>query len=294
MAVILRPPYSYTNQLREYLMQAAEIFSVSSEWLIENLLSLGVAIIILVAGVIFAGFAARAVVRQLSRKEGSDTTVAPILSQFVRYAVITVAIILALTQIGVETASLLAVIGAAGLAIALALQGTLSNIASGVMLIWLRPLSTGEYIDSDNVSGTVVEIGLFATRLQAADGVYVFAPNSQIWNARITNYSREPRRRVTVNVGIAYDADIAKARKVLLKIAKDDRVLPDPEPAVMVDSLGESSVNMMLRCWVATPDYWAVLWEFTEKTKTEFDKAGIEIPFNKLDLNIKQAPEGAA
>ena len=188
---------------------------------------------------------------------------------------------------GVQTTSILAVLGAAGLAIALALQGTLSNIAAGVMLIWLRPIATGEYIDTDAASGTVMEIGLFATRLKSADGVYVFAPNSTIWNTRITNYTREKTRRLDLKVGIGYGDDMSAARDIMLAMAKaDGRVKADPEPVVYVSNLGDSAVEMMLRIWVPTPDYWAVLFEFTEQAKRDFDAAGISIPFNQIDVHL--------
>ncbi|MEJ2459893.1 MAG: mechanosensitive ion channel family protein [Novosphingobium sp.] len=181
-------------------------------------------------------------------------------------------------------------LGAAGLAIALALQGTLSNIAAGVMLIWLRPIAVGEYIDAEGTAGTVVEIGLFATRLRAADGVYVFAPNSVIWNKRIANYSRETRRRIDIKVGIGYGDDISKARDVLMKIAADEtRVLADPAPEVHVSGLGDSSVEMLLRVWVPNVDYWTILFAFTERAKRDFDANGISIPFNQLDVHLDGA-----
>jgi len=222
-----------------------------------------------------------------------DASIAPILGQFVFYAVLFMTIILALGQFGIETTSLLAVLGAAGLAVALALQGTLSNVAAGIMMLWQRPHRVGEYIDGQGVAGTVTEVGLIGTKLQQADGVFVYVPNSQLWDAAITNYSRESTRRLDIRVGIAYDADISKARKEMLKIAKDDRVLSEPaEPVVHVESLADSAVIVRLRCWTSTADYWACNWEFTEQVKLAFDKAGIEIPFNKIDLNVRQMPEG--
>lgn len=271
-------------------MQAAELYSVSSEWLINNVASLATAIIILVVGWTAARFVAGMVTNLLPNARGVDKTIAPLLAQSARYGILIFTVVIALSQLGVQTTSVLAVLGAAGLAIALALQGTLSNVASGVMLIWLRPVSTGEYIDGQGVAGTVVEIGLFGTRLRTADGVYVFVPNSQLWNSAITNYSRETRRRIDLRVGIAYDADIAAARKAMMKIATSDkRVLPDPAPVVYVETLGDSAVTMLLRLWVPTSDYWDALFQFTEEAKLAFDKAGIEIPYNKLDINVVQA-----
>lgn len=268
-------------------MQAAELLSVSTEWLIDNTVSLAAAIVIIIVGWFAARFVSRSIAKLLPRARGVDKTVAPILSQIARYAILIVAIVVALSQLGVQTASILAVLGAAGLAIALALQGTLSNIAAGVMLIWLRPLAVGEYIDGKGLAGTVVEIGLFGTRLRTFDGIYLFVPNSQLWDSAIKNYSREPRRRLDLKVGIAYDADILLARKIMMEMADNDvRVISEPGPVVFVETLGDSAVTMLLRLWVPTPDYWDVLFAFTEKVKLEFDQQGIEIPYNKLDVNI--------
>ena len=259
-------------------------------WLTANAVAIVTGLVILIAGWVASGVASRTLRRMLQGSRRLDKTIAPLLADLTRYGILLVAVMMALNQMGVQTTSILAVLGAAGLAIALALQGTLSNIAAGVMLIWLRPIATGEYIDTGDVAGTVVEIGLFATRLKSADGVYVFAPNSTIWNTRITNYSREKTRRLDLKIGIGYGDDISRARDVLMKIARDERVLTDPEPVVYVSNLGESSVEMMLRLWVKTPDYWNVLFDFTERAKRDFDKAGISIPFNQLDLHLDGAP----
>ncbi len=255
-------------------------------WLTANAISIFIGLVILVVGWILAGFVRRTLRNLLDDNARMDRTIAPLLADVARYAILALAIMMALGQMGVQTTSILAVLGAAGLAIALALQGTLSNIAAGVMLIWLRPIATGEYIDAEGTAGTVVEIGLFATRLKSADGVYVFAPNSVIWNKRIANYSRERTRRLDLKVGISYSDDMSKARDILMKIASDERVLADPEAVVYVSNLGDSSVEMLLRVWVASSDYWAVLFDFTERTKRDFDANGISIPFNQLDVNL--------
>jgi small conductance mechanosensitive channel len=271
-------------------MQLAELYTVSSEWLIGNVFALGTAIITLIVGWLAARALSQAIVTLLPNTRTVDKTVAPVLSQAVRYGILIIAIVIALSQLGVQTASILAVLGAAGLAIALALQGTLSNIAAGVMLIWLRPMSVGEYIEGGGIAGTVAELGLFGTKLNTADGVYIFVPNSQLWNASITNYSRAKRRRIDLKIGIAYDASIATARAELMKLSKDERILGDPEPIVYIESLGDSAVIIMLRVWVLTENYWDVLFDLTEKAKLAFDNKGIEIPFNKLDINVQQLP----
>lgn len=268
-------------------MQLAELFSVSSEWLLHNVTSISLGIIILFAGWFGSSYAANKIANTLHKSRFVDKTIVPLITQLARYGILTISIIIALTQFGVATTSILTVVGAAGLAIALALQGTLSNIAAGIMLVALRPMSLGDFIEGNGASGTVVEIGLFATRLRTADGIYLFVPNSQIWNTNITNYSREPRRRVDIRVGIGYDSDIKLARQTLETMAlADQRVLSDPKATVYVETLGDSSVGMLLRCWVSTPDYWDVLFSFTEQTKLELDKVDIEIPYNKLDVNL--------
>ncbi len=265
----------------------AQIYNLSTEWAINNVTRVVTAFVVLIAGWILAGVLARQVRRLLPRTKRVDNTVAPLLSQIVRYGIIIVTLVVALTQFGIQTTSILAVLGAAGLAIALALQGTLSNIASGVMLIWLRPFNVGEFIDAEGTAGTVVEIGLFATELKTFDGIFVFVPNSRLWNARITNFTRQPKRMVETRISIAYDADLAKARETLLEIAKDARVLEEPAPMVFVSALGASSVDLVMRSWVASSDWWRTNVDFHERAKLAFDAQGIEIPYGKLDINIR-------
>lgn len=278
----------------EQIAEITDFASISGEWLVSHSASFIVGVIILLVGWRASSFLAHRVKMFLPRSKRIDATIAPLLAQLVRYTVLVLTIVVALSQFGVETTSVLAVLGAAGLAIALALQGTLSNIAAGVMMIWLRPFSLNDFIDGNSLAGTVVEIGLFSTQLRTADGVYVFVPNSQLWDAAITNFSREATRRIDIRCGIAYDADIATAREQMLHIANNDmRVLSDPKAMVYVDELGDSSVVMLLRCWVATPDYWDCKFQFTEQVKLAFDDNDIEIPFNKLDINILRNPAPA-
>lgn len=274
------------------LAEIASFLSLSGDWVVSHAASFIVGIIILLVGWRASSFVSHRVKTFLPRTKRIDATIAPLLAQLVRYIVLILTIIVAASQFGIETTSLLAVLGAAGLAIALALQGTLSNIAAGVMMIWLRPFNIDDYIDGNGISGTVVEIGLFSTQLLTFDGVYLFVPNSQLWDAAIKNFSREATRRLDIRCGISYDADIALAREKMDFIANNDmRVLSDPKAVVYVDELGDSSVVMLLRCWVGTTDYWDCKFEFTEKIKLAFDEAGIEIPFNKLDINILRQPQ---
>ncbi len=193
------------------------------------------------------------------------------------------------SMVGIETTSFIAVIGAAGLAIGLALQGSLGNFAGGVLILIFRPIRVGEWIEAQGVAGTVHSIQIFHTVLKSADNKTIVVPNGSLSNGHITNYSREPRRRADINIGIDYGADIKLARKILLQIAEDERVLRDPEPVVHVVALADSSVNLSLRVWVATGDFWPVTFGFTELVKERFDAAGIGIPFPQRVVHLVQS-----
>jgi len=186
----------------------------------------------------------------------------------------------ALAQLGVQTASILAALGAAGLAIGLALQGTLANIAAGLMLLWLRPFRVGDYIETSAVAGTVIEVNLFNTQMRTWDGIYKFVPNSELWSTTITNYTRNPTRLILIEFGIDYENDIGKARKLLTDFAaRHPQVLADPPVQVVPLTLGDSSVVLQLRAWSNTPDFWTTRWDLTEGGKNELEAAGLTIPF---------------
>ena len=267
----------------------SQFVSLSTVWVADNVTRLLTAGVILFVGFWLARMISRQARALLPRTRRVDTTLAPLVSQVVRYAIMIITVVIALSQFGIQTTSILAVLGAAGLAVALALQGTLSNIASGVMLIWLRPFNVGEVIEGEGITGTVLEIGLFATELRTYDGIFIFVPNSRLWDARITNYSRQPRRMVETKISISYEASLPKARQALLEVAKDERVLADPEPMVFVAALGASSVDLVLRSWVASGNWWRTNVDFQERAKLAFDAEGIEIPYGKLDINIRRA-----
>ena len=268
-------------------MTFPDFLTAALAWLGANALSLLAAAAVFVTGWFLARLAASAIKRLLPLAYGIDRNFAPLLSQVARYGIIILAGVTALNLLGVSNASILTVLGAAGLAVALALQGTLANIAAGIMLIWLRPIAIGEFIQGDGVAGVVVEIGLFGTRQRSSSGLYIFTPNQKLWASAITNHSREPRRRIDVNVSVPDNIDIAKSRKILLRIANGDkRVLADPAPSVHVESFSGAAVNMQLRAWVATPDYLETLYALTEEAKialnreltgTKADKAGITV-----------------
>lgn len=241
------------------------------------------AILILIAGWTISRLLGRWVRNLLSRTHRVDPTVVGFFSIFVRYAVLVVVVIMVLGQFGVQTASIVTALGAAGLAIGLALQGTLQNIAAGIMLLVLRPFRVGEYIDAGGVSGTIVEIGLFATEMKTLDGLYRMAPNSQLWNVPVTNYSRQPERRYDLVIGIGYEDDIDKAQSVLIDLAAaDTRILTDPEPWAFVSELGDSAVAVTLRYWTKSADWWTTSREITKAAKLAFDENGISIPFPQV------------
>ncbi|VAW17848.1 Small-conductance mechanosensitive channel [hydrothermal vent metagenome] len=268
-------------------MDTQAILNALATWASTQAYSIALGLLALVIGWWLSNFVAGRLAKVLAKTKAIDDTIGPVLCQLVRYAILVVTLVIVLSQFGVATTSILAVLGAAGLAIALALQGTLSNIAAGVMLVWLRPFSIGEFIEADSIAGTVREIGLFATKLNTSNGLFLFVPNSQLWNTSITNFSRLPERRVELRVGIAYDANIAQARTILLGLAnRQSQVLSIPAPVVHVETLGDSAVTMLLRFWVPSEIYWDAVFAFREAAKIALDNAGIEIPFNKVDINV--------
>ncbi|MDZ5605117.1 mechanosensitive ion channel family protein [Pseudomonas sp. RP23018S] len=192
------------------------------------------------------------------------------------------------SMIGIETTSFVAAIGAAGLAIGLALQGSLANFAGGVLILLFRPLRIGDWIEAQGVSGTVDSIQIFHTVLRTGDNKTVIVPNGSLSNGIITNYNRQPTRQVVFNVGVDYDADLQKAREVLLELAKDPRVLPDPTPAAVVSELGDSSITVSLRVWVKTSDYWGLMFTFNEQARDRLRAEGIDIPFPQRVIRVVQ------
>ncbi len=273
--------------LAQSTTQLSVFWTVIWTWAANVLPRLGGAVLILLLGFIIAQWASRAVYQMVRRSARIDATLKPIIKAVVRYAILVVILVAALGQLGVQTASILAALGAIGLAIGLALQGTLSNIAAGIMLLWLRPFEVGDYIESSNVAGTVMELGLFATQVKTWDGIYKFVPNSGLWNTTLTNYSRNPTRLVLLEFGIAYENDVAEGRRVLKEVATEHPdVLDDPEPIVVPLSLGDSAVVLQLRAWAPNPVFWAVRWDLTEAGKKRLEAAGLTIPFPQRVVHV--------
>ena len=262
------------------LSQVTSLGNLALTWAANVLPGLVTALIILVVGYYAASWAARGAGSLMSRANTNDLTLVPVVTNVVRYAILVVVVIAALAQLGVQTTSVLAVIGAAGLAIGLALQGTLANIAAGIMLLWLRPFRVGDYVEISSVAGTVEEINLFHSRLRSWDGIYKFVPNSQLWNTTLTNYSRNRTRLILIEFGIAYEDDIGEGRRVLAEHARaHPDVLEDPPVTVVPLSLGDSAVVLQVRAWSTTAKFWDTRWDLTEGGKKALEAAGITIPF---------------
>lgn len=269
-----------TNEIYEFLTSISDL-------LVQYAFSVLGAILLLIGGFVIAGMVKRWVTGLMNKADHVDPTVISFVANMARYAVLIIAFIAVLGQFGVQTASILAALGAAGLAIGLALQGTLQNIAAGLMLLFLRPFKVGEYVDAGDVSGTINEIGIFATRLTTVDGLYVLAPNSTLWNTPVKNYTRHDSRRNDLVIGIGYEDDIALAEKLMMEAAQnDERVLSSPEPRTFVSELGDSAVSVTLRYWTATPDFFFTGKELTKSLKLEFDKNEIAIPYPQRDLHV--------
>ncbi|MBA3009258.1 MAG: mechanosensitive ion channel [Desulfobacula sp.] len=223
----------------------------------------------------------------LLEKNKVDITLTRFLENIVYYTLLVGVLIAAAGQLGINTASFIAIVGAAGLAIGLALKDSLSNFSSGVMLILFRPFRVGDYVPAGGVSGKVMRIDLFNTTLNTPDNQRVIVPNANITNGVITNVTANDTRRVDLTIGIGYGDDIALAKRVLDRIVKaDDRVLETPAPTIAVSALADSSVNFVVRPWVKTDDYWNVYFDLTEKIKLTFDKEGIRIPFPQQDVHL--------
>jgi small conductance mechanosensitive channel len=234
------------------------------------------AVILLVAGWLIAGLIERTLFAGLSQVRGFDTTVARFLSSVARYAILVLVIVMVLGQFGVQTASIIAAIGAVGLAIGLALQGTLQNIAAGLMLLFLRPFRIGESIKVGIVEGDVEEIGLFATRLRAADGTYILAPNAKLWNEPVYNTSRNRARRNDVVAGVKHDCDVGQAQKLMIELATaDSRVRKSPPPIAFVATLGEAGVTVTLRYWTSDKDFLRTKIDLVGLVKRRFDEQGL-------------------
>lgn len=266
------------TDLWTYLEKAVQLYA----------LNIVIAILIFVLG----RWAAHAIVRfarRVMKRRNVDETLSKFFSSLLYVLLMAVVIIAALGQLGIETTSLIAVIGAAGLAIGLALQGSLSNFASGVMLIIFRPFKVGDYVEAGGVSGVVEVISLFTTTFKTPDNKRVIVPNAQITDDSITNYSAEDKRRIDLVYRIGYDNDIRRAKQIIEnELAEEPRILADPAPIVGVEELAAASVNLAVRPWVNTADYWDVYFALNERMKKRFETEGISIPAPPREVLISK------
>ncbi len=246
-------------------------------------------IVILIVGWIAASRIAGFVRRQLKNVETVDDTLVGFFSGLIKYLILAFVVIAVLNQFGVQTTSLIAIFGAAGLAIGLALQGTLSNVAAGIMLLIFRPIKVGQFVEVGGKSGTVKELSLFTTEIATPDNVQIILPNSSIWGAAISNHSHHETRRVEWIMSISYDDDIEKAFHTVNEVLEaEPRILPKPKTKVVVSELADSSVNIRIRAWVNTDDFWPVKFDLARQFKEAFDREGLVIPFPQQDVHVTQ------
>jgi len=270
---------------------AEKISQLVDTYVIPWSINIVMAIIIYIIGRIIVGIVVGLLGKVLARSKYDDMLV-----EFVKAianAILMLFVIVAsLDKLGVDTTSLVAILGAAGLAIGLSLQGSLQNFAAGVMLLVFRPFKAGDFIEAGGTAGTVKSISIFTTIMTTPDNKEIIVPNGKIYGDNITNFSAKPTRRVDMVVGISYDSDLKKAKAILLEmVAADERILKDPEPKVAVSELADSSVNFVVRPWVASADFWSVKFDFTEAVKLRFDAEGITIPYPQMDVYLHKSEE---
>ncbi|MEZ4356978.1 MAG: mechanosensitive ion channel [Myxococcota bacterium] len=252
------------------------------------------AIAVLIVGRIVAG-SIRSGVRRGLERAGTDGALVPFLSSLAYYGALTVVVIAVLNLFGIQTTSLVAVLGAAGLAVGLALQGTLSNFAAGTMLLVFRPIRLGDYVEVAGVAGSVVEIGIFTTTLNTPDNVRIICPNTKVYGDIITNYSANERRRIDLVLGVGYGDDLGVALDAIERVVKaDERVLAEPAPTIEVAELGDSSVDIVVRPWVASGDYWPTRFALMRALKEGVEAAGCSIPFPQRDVHVIEMPQRAS
>ena len=248
-----------------------------------------IALVIFYVGRMVVGLVVRGL-RRVMQKQEVDKTLETFICNLVRMALLVVVVIAAIGALGIQTTSFIAIFGAAGLAVGLALQGSLSNFAAGVLIVLFRPYRVGDYIEAAGISGSVEQVQILTTVLKTPDNKQIIVPNSQVMDSIITNYSANDTRRVDMVVGVSYSDDLDKVRSILEElVAAEERILDDPACTIAVSELADSSVNFVLRPWVKTADYWGVWFDMTEAVKKRFDQEGISIPFPQQDIHLHKA-----
>lgn len=275
----------------EWLNQE-QLVTLATVWGLKVLAALAV----LAIGWMIAAFVSRAMARSFARSK-LDAILTTFLTKIVYATLLTIVIIAALSQLGVQMTSALAILGAAGLAIALSLQGSLSNFASGTMLVSARPMRVGDFVECAGVSGVVDHIGIFYTQLHTVDNQVITIANSLVLDQPLINYSSQDKRRFNETIGISYNDDIEKAKTVIRRVLENEsRLLADPPPQILVVGLGASSVDLAVRCWLDTGEFWDVRSDLLQNLKTGLEAAGISIPFPQQDVHLfrHEASAGAA
>lgn len=271
-------------------LQNIDIESIIDGYAIPWSINIVLAILIFLVGKSLTSLLVK-LIKKMMRRAKVDVILVDFIASIIKSVLLLFVTVAALDRLGVNTTSLVAVIGAAGLAIGLALQGSLQNLASGVMLIIFRPFTAGDTIEAAGVLGTVETIGIFTTTMRTGDNREIIVPNGQLFGSNITNYSKRATRRVDMVFGIGYDDDIKKAKDIIKKILDaDDRIHAEPAPLIAVAELASSSVNINVRPWCNTSDYWAVFYDMQERIKLAFDENEISIPYPQMDIhqNISQ------
>ena len=267
--------------------QILDFWKSHSTVILSHAKNIVAAIVILVFGLSLSKGASRLVNKANSKWPKSDGTAVPLLQTIIHYGIVIICIIMILNVFGVSTASLIALLGAAGVTVALALKDTLGNIAAGISLLLLGVFHKGEQIEFGLFNGTVKEINLFTTILETPDGIFIAAPNSSIWGSPVKNFTRNGKRRMELTVGIAYSDSVDAAFQVMQGIIdKESRLLKTPAPLVLLQSLDDSSVKITIRAWASIQDYWNVYWEMNKTIKAKIEEAGLHIPFPQRDVHI--------
>jgi len=268
------------------MLESFDLEKLTHTYLIPWGINIGFALVIFVVGRIVAGIIIT-VVEKLLVKAKMDKILVHFVSSILNAVLLLFIIVAALDQLGVDTTSLIALLGAAGLAVGLALQGSLQNFAAGVMLIVFRPFKAGDFVEAGGTSGVVEKINTFNSVFRTGDNREVIIPNGAIYGGTITNFSARATRRIDMVFGIGYGDDIRKAREVIREVMEADaRILKDPAPLIAVGELGESSVNFNVRPWVNSGDYWDVRFDLTERIKLAFDANRISIPYPQMDVHL--------
>lgn len=268
------------------MLDTAQMTAMVDTYLIPWGINIAMAILVFVIGR-WVVKALMALFSKLMIRANYDSMLVGFAKSILHVVLMLFVVVAALDQLGVDTTSLVALLGAAGLAIGLSMKDSLSNFAAGVMLLIFRPFKTGDYVETAGTAGSVKNIGIFTSTIMTPDNKMIIVPNGAIYGSNIVNYSAMETRRVDMVVGISYGSDIKKAKQILQALTQEDeRILKEPEPVVAVSELADSSVNFVVRPWVKSADFWAVKWDFTEKVKLRFDAEGIEIPFPQMDVHL--------